>query len=137
MNTRVLVVEDNKDLLELLSRTLQFFGFQVTGARNGVDAVAMALSERPAVILMDVVMPKMDGLEALSQIRANPQTREIPVLALTAWMSPTSREVYRARGFNDYLAKPFKQEALLTAIGQLLSDADKQSAASELIDRPN
>jgi two-component system cell cycle response regulator DivK len=131
MKTQLLVVEDNEDLLELMTRQLHFLGFQVTAAKNGMEAVAMALSEQPNVILMDIVMPKMDGFEAVSQIRANPKTREIPVLAVTAWVTPNSRQRYLASGFNDYIAKPFTHKDLLRAIGQLLRDTDKRSDACE------
>jgi two-component system cell cycle response regulator DivK len=141
MKTQLLVVEDNEDLLELMTRQLHFLGFQVTAAKNGMEAVAMALSEQPNVILMDIVMPKMDGFEAVSQIRANPKTREIPVLAVTAWVTPNSRQRYLASGFNDYIAKPFTHKDLLRAIGQLLRDTDKRSDAREptplSTDRPN
>ncbi len=134
MKVRVLVVEDNADLLELFSRQLEFLGFHVSVAKNGVEAVATALSEHPDVILMDIVMPGMDGLEAVSQIRADPKTREIPVLAVTGWVSShNSRHTYRARGFNDYIAKPFTHKDLLSAIRQLLTDTDKRSEGSEMI----
>ncbi len=141
MKTQLLVVEDNEDLLELMTRQLQFLGYQVTAAKNGMEAVVMALSEQPDVILMDIVMPKMDGFEAVSQIRANPKTREIPVLAVTAWVAPNSRQRYLASGFSDYIAKPFTHKDLLRAIGQLLRDTDKRSDARESTplstDRPN
>ena len=118
---RLLLVEDHQDLLDLLSRQLQFFGFQVATARDGAEAVAMAGSERPDLILMDVVMPKMDGCEALSRIRANPDTCQIPVLALTAWLCPTSQKRFLAQGFDAYIAKPFKQDDLLRAIEKVFS----------------
>jgi CheY-like chemotaxis protein len=118
------VVEDNEDLLDLFSLQLQFLGFQVSVAKNGVQAVAMALSEHPDVILMDIVMPKMDGLEAVSQIRANPKTRQIPILAVTGWVSSNSRQRYLASGFNDYIAKPFTHKDLLPIIRQLLRDTE-------------
>lgn len=124
MNARVLVVEDNEALLDLFSLQLQFLGFQVSVAKNGVQAVAMALSEHPDVILMDIVMPKTDGLKAVSQIRANPKTREIPILAVTGWVSSNSRQRYLASGFNDYIAKPFTHKDLLPVIRQLLRDTE-------------
>jgi CheY-like chemotaxis protein len=121
VKTRVLVAEDHGDILEVLSRQLQFLGYEVTGARNGIEAVAMALSQHPDVILMDVLMPKMDGLEAVSRIRENPATREIPVLAVTGWVSSGSRKEFLASGFNDYITKPFTHRELQNAIGKLLS----------------
>jgi CheY-like chemotaxis protein len=141
VKTRILVAEDNKELLDLLCLQLQFLGFQVSAAKNGREAVAMALTEHPDVILMDVVMPTMGGLEAVSRIRANPQTRDIPVLAVTAWMYPNSRQKYLASGFDEYIAKPFTHKELLPVIRQLLGDTDGQSEASELMapstDKPN
>jgi CheY-like chemotaxis protein len=131
MNLRVLVAEDHPDLLDLLSRQLWFCGYQVATAKNGAEAVAMAVSEHPDVILMDIVMPKMDGLEAVSQIRANPKTEDIPVLALTAWLSPNSRQNYMARGFNDCLSKPFTHDDLFRAIDQLLRVTEKRSEPSD------
>lgn len=141
MNLRVLVAEDHPDLLDLLSRQLRFYGYQVETAKNGAEAVATAVSDHPDVILMDIVMPKMDGFEAVFQIRGNPKTRDIPVLALTAWLSPNSRQNYMARGFNDCLSKPFTHEDLHRAIDRLLRDTVKQSEPSDLPayvpDRPN
>lgn len=141
LNPRVLIVEDNEDLCEILSRQLQFFSFQVTVAKHGMDGVAMAQSQQPDVILMDIVMPKMDGLEAVRQIRADPKTRDIPVLAVTAWLSPSSRQHYIARGFNECISKPFTRKDLVHAIGQLLREPDQRLEPSDLIapvpDRPN
>jgi len=141
MNLRVLVAEDHPDLLDLLSRQLRFCGYQVETAKNGAEAVATAVSDHPDVILMDIVMPKMDGFEAVFQIRGNPKTRDIPVLALTAWLSPNSRQNYMARGFNDCLSKPFTHEDLHRAIDRLLRDTVKRSEPSDLPaylpDRPN
>lgn len=122
---RLLLVEDHQELLDLLSRQLQFSGFQVATARDGAEAVAMAGSERPDLILMDVVMPKMDGFEALSRIRANPDTCRIPILALTAWLCPASRQRFSAQGFDGYIAKPFKQDDLLRAIETALGGDGK------------
>jgi len=122
VETRILVVEDNKDLLDLFSRQLQVLGFRVSVARNGAEGVAMARSEHPDVILMDIVMPEMDGLEAVSLIRANPSTRGIPVLAITGWISANSRQKFLASGFTDYIAKPFTHKELLCAIAKLPRD---------------
>jgi CheY-like chemotaxis protein len=125
------LVEDNKDLLDLLSRQLQFVGFQVSIAKNGAEAVAMAWSEHPDVILMDIVMPEMDGLEAVTRIRANPETQKIPVLAVTGWVSSNCRQSFLASGFTDYIAKPFTHNELLCAIEKLPRDsASGESHAS-------
>lgn len=141
MATRILVVEDNEDLLEILTRQLAYFGFEVTAAKNGAEGMAMALSRHPDAILMDIVMPKMDGLEAISRIRGNLQTRDIPVMAVTAWLSPDSQHEYKARGFDECISKPFAHKDLLLAIGQLLKGAERRSEPSDLghpiSDKPN
>ena len=124
MKTRVLLAEDHPDLCEVLSRQLQVLGYEVATAANGLDAVAMALSQHPDIILMDILMPKMDGLEAVSQLRGNPATRQIPVLAVTGWVTPGSREQFLVSGFNGCITKPFTYRDLQGAIGKLL-EAEK------------
>jgi CheY-like chemotaxis protein len=118
---------------EVLSRQLQFLGYEVTVARDGAEAVAMALSERPHVILMDILMPKMDGREAVSQIRENPEIRQIPVLAVTGWVSSGSRKEYLASGFDDYIAKPFTHKELQSAVAKLLRDSGEESDTGEFL----
>lgn len=125
MQIRVLMVEDNEDILAILSRHLQFVGYGVISAKNGVDAVAMAVSQHPDVIVMDVLMPKMDGLEAISQLRNHPVTRRIPVLAATGWLFSVDRQKYLACGFDDCIAKPFTRRDLHAAIEKLLRESDK------------
>jgi CheY-like chemotaxis protein len=125
MKTRVLVVEDNANMLELLSRQLECLDYEVIVAKNGLEALAIALSQQPDLIVMDVVMPKMDGLEAVSRIRDNPRTGNIPVLAATGWLYSTSREQYLASGFDDFLAKPFTHRELHVAIERLLNQSEK------------
>jgi two-component system, cell cycle response regulator DivK len=119
VSTTILVVEDNEDLLDLFARQLQWLGFRVSVAKNGAAAAAMALSEGPELILMDISMPGMDGFEAISQIKANPRTRHIPVLAVTGWMCSHSRRKFLASGFNGYLGKPFTLKELICAIEKL------------------
>jgi len=132
MKKRVLVAEDNKDMLELLCRQLDFLSYDVMAARNGLEAVALALSQHPDVIVMDILMPEMDGLEAFSLIRDNPKTREIPILAATAWVDLFfSRDKYLKSGFDGYIAKPFTLGDFQNAIGKLLRDSLEGSVTGE------
>ncbi len=132
MKTRVLVAEDNKDVLELLCRQLDFLGYNVMAARNGLEAVALALFQHPDVIVMDILMPEMDGLEAVSLIRDNPKTREIPILATTAWVDfSSSRDKYLKSGFDGYIAKPFTLRDFQNAIGKLLRNSPEGSVTGE------
>jgi two-component system, cell cycle response regulator DivK len=130
MSTQILVVEDNEDLLDVFARQLHWMGFRVSVAKNGAAAVTMALSEHPELILMDISMPGMDGFEAVSQIKANPKTRDIPVLAVTGWMCSYSRQRFLASGFNGSIGKPFTHKELLCALEKLpKGNANGQSDA--------
>ena len=103
---RVLVVEDNDKNLKLTRDLLEFAGFAVEVATTGEEAVAQAERSVPDLILMDLQLPGIDGHEALAQLRANPDTREVPVVALTASAMPMDRERAISAGFDGFLEKP-------------------------------
>jgi two-component system, cell cycle response regulator DivK len=117
----VLLAEDNEATAELTKRILEMFGYQVTVARNGLEAVEKAVAELPDVIVMDIHMPVMDGLEAASRIRNEPRTRSIPILAATAKAMYRDKEKCLASGCNDYIAKPFTHTQLIASIKRLLN----------------
>jgi CheY-like chemotaxis protein len=117
---KILIVEDHGDTREVLEHQLEFLGYEATIAQNGLEAVALAESESPDLIIMDVMLPKMNGLEATHQIRNNPKTRSIPILAATAKAMPGDREKCLTAGFDAYLAKPFTHVELGHAIDGLL-----------------
>lgn len=117
---RVLLAEDDEANILSLLNYLEAYHFQVMLARNGLEAVKMAKQHQPDVILMDIQMPEMDGLEAIIQIRADLQSRYIPIIALTALAMPGDLERCLNAGANDYLAKPVKLKQLLQKIIQLL-----------------
>lgn len=117
---KILLVDDEEPNRDFLSRRLAKRGFVVVEAVNGVDACTKAGSERPDIILMDVNMPVLDGLQATQQIRANPDTRQIPIIALTALAMAGDRERLLAAGCDDYESKPIELPQLLTKIQTLL-----------------
>jgi len=102
----VLLVEDNESNLEMLSAYLHIKSFKVSTARNGIEAIRLARECQPDVILMDVQMPEMDGLEATRQLRQDPALRFTPIIALTALAMPGDRERCLEAGMDDYLSKP-------------------------------
>jgi PAS domain S-box-containing protein len=113
---KVLLVEDNELNSDMLSRRLQRAGYAVVVASDGADGVAKAISEQPDLILMDISLPIMDGWEATQQIKANPQTAHIPIIALTAHAMAGDREKALAAGCNDYDTKPVELPRLLGKI---------------------
>ena len=121
MKKRILLVEDNNDALEIFAHALNFLGYETTFARNGIEAVDLAGTENPDLIMMDIMLPKMNGFEATSQIRNNPKTRFIPILAATARALPGDREKCLRAGCDGYLAKPFTHKELGHAIERLLN----------------
>jgi CheY-like chemotaxis protein len=89
----LLVVEDIPDILRLLDATLKFKGYRVVTARNGQEALEVIQRERPAIIITDILMPKMDGFSLVHRLRINPETRDIPVVFLTATMLPRGQGI--------------------------------------------
>ncbi|ASY71074.1 response regulator [Sinorhizobium fredii] len=119
--TRILLVEDNEMNRDMLSRRLSRRGFDVLIAENGKDGVEIAASERPDLILMDMSLPVMDGWEATRQIKANPVTCGIPVIALTAHAMASDRDMALDAGCDDYDSKPVDLPQLVRKIEQLLT----------------
>jgi len=120
MKKKILIVDDNEDLHNMVQMALKDT-YQTLAARNGEEAVGQAIIEVPDLILMDLMMYEMSGLEAIRLIRHNPTTRSIPIIAITAELSDTvEAECYRI-GCNDFLAKPFTYEQLVSRIEKLLN----------------
>jgi CheY-like chemotaxis protein len=120
---KLLLVEDNEMNRDMLSRRLQRRGFQVVMAMDGAQGVAMATSEKPDLILMDMSLPVIDGWEATRQIKANPSTRQIPVIAITSHAMADDRRRALEAGCDDYDTKPVELDRLLTKIEGLLPRA--------------
>lgn len=118
--SKVLLVEDNEMNRDMLSRRLERKGFDVVYAQDGSVAVELAGSEHPALILMDMSLPVMDGWEATRRIKADPQTKDIPVIALTAHAMAGDREKAIEAGCEDYDTKPVDFPRLLGKIETLI-----------------
>jgi len=113
---KILLVEDNEMNRDMLSRRLQRRGYEVVVAVDGRQGIAMAASEAPALILMDMSLPEVDGWDATRQIKAAPATQAIPVIALTAHAMSGDREKAMAAGCDDFDVKPVDFERLLGKI---------------------
>jgi len=113
---RVLVVEDNEKNMKLFRDLLQAIGYTPLEANTGEDAIEVALAEQPALVLMDVQLPGIDGVEALTRLREDERTAAIPVLALTAQAMSGDRERFLEAGFDGYLSKPIDVGELLRTV---------------------
>lgn len=113
---KILLVEDNEMNRDMLSRRLIRRGYDVVIAVDGQQGVDLSVSEQPAVILMDMSLPLIDGWEATRRVKANPATRHIPVIALTAHAMAGDREQAMAAGCDDYDTKPIELTRLLPKI---------------------
>ena len=117
----ILYVEDNEDNIYMLSNRLQREGFGIVIARNGQEGVKLAHSERPALIIMDLVLPGMDGFEATRQLRASDDTCHIPVIALSASVLPEHQHHAIDAGCDDFEIKPVDFPRLLGKIDRLIN----------------
>jgi two-component system cell cycle response regulator DivK len=117
---RIMIIEDNVDNRLLLNAILGD-AFSVTEHSNGPDGLAALVTEQPEIVLLDISLPGMDGVEVLRHIRADPAYRQLPVIAFTAHAMSDDRARYLAHGFDDYITKPIVDETiLLGSIGRLL-----------------
>jgi two-component system cell cycle response regulator DivK len=126
--TKILLVEDNEMNRDMLSRRLLRKGFEVVMAADGGQAVNMAETELPDLILMDMSLPVIDGWEATRRIKASEATKKIPVIALTAHAMAGDREQALAAGCDDYDTKPIDLERLLPKIQRFLPPAPAPAA---------
>ena len=118
--SKILYVEDNEDSVFMLSWWLTRMGFQVLIAGDGREGIALARSERPDLILMDLSLPVLDGWQATRALKAAPETRAIPIIALTAHAMDGDREKALHSGADDYDTKPLRSTQLLAKIRALL-----------------
>ena len=116
----VLVAEDNEDNRLIATTMLRHSGYRVIEATTGVEALHMARTAHPALILMDVGMPEMDGWEASRTLKSDPDTRDIVILAFTAHALPADREQAARAGCDGYLAKPVEPLRLIREVGRAL-----------------
>jgi len=117
----ILVVEDNERNLKLLRDVLEYAGYDVRVARTGEDGVTLAVKEPPDLVLMDLQLPGIDGMEALRRLRENPRTADIPVVAVTAQAMKQDRERALDAGFNGYVEKPISVRAFPGQVRRFLS----------------
>ena len=116
MKKTILIADDDEKSVKLLRDVLRASGYSVAVARDGREAVALAQERKPALILMDIRMPVMDGVAAMKKLRADPKTRGIPIIAITAHAMHGDKERFLWQGFDDFLTKPLDIHMLLERV---------------------
>ena len=116
----VLIVEDNEKNMKLARDVLQAKGYQTLEAVTGEEGVKLARERKPDLVLMDIQLPGINGIEAFKQIRGEASTKNIPVVALTASVTPTDRSAINAAGFDAFLSKPINLKEFLDTIKRLV-----------------
>lgn len=125
----VLIVEDVPNILELLTITLQFKGYPVLAASNGEEALRLIEQQRPALIITDILMPKMDGFQLVQKLRTNPPTSQIPIIILSAtYVTPEDREFALRLGAARFLEKPVDTEDFLLTVAEVLTSGISSSS---------
>jgi two-component system, cell cycle response regulator DivK len=123
----ILIVEDNANNRMLVRDVLQSRGYQTAEAETAEDALTLARAARPALILMDIQLPGMNGMDALVRLRADASTRDIPVMAVTASAMTHDRHKIMAAGFDAYQSKPLNVREFIEAVRTVLSARDQRS----------
>lgn len=119
----ILIVEDNEKNMKLARDVLQSKGYATLEAVTGEDGVRIAIERKPDLVLMDIQLPGISGIEALRQVRANPGCARIPVVAFTASVTPTDRSQISAAGFDGFLSKPINLKEFLDTVKRMLERA--------------
>ena len=118
----LLIVEDIPNILDLLEMTLKFQGYPVLTARNGEEALEILAKQKPALIITDILMPKLDGFAFVQKVRTNPETQKIPVIFLSAtYVTPDDRSFALRLGASRFIEKPIDTEEFLLTIAELLN----------------
>jgi len=123
MRNKILVVDDDAELVELVSFNLKQAGFSVTAASNGVDAIKKARSSAPDLIVLDIMMPELDGFAVCEILRRDSSTASIPIMMLTALSSELGRMAGLGSGASDFITKPFSPRLLIARVQELLTKA--------------
>jgi CheY-like chemotaxis protein len=116
----ILIVEDNEKNRRLVRDALQFRGFRTIECERGEDALPLAREQSPALVLMDIQLPGINGIEALGQLRGDPVTRQIPVMAVTASAMSQDRQKIMAAGFDAYHSKPISLKTFVSEVTALI-----------------
>jgi DNA-binding response OmpR family regulator len=131
MPSRVLFIEDEDEIVELMRMRLEAAGFTFTSACNGEEGLVKAQKDKPDIILLDIIMPKVDGLTVCRKLKTDGATKNIPVIMISAAGSKEMQEKCREAGAQDFIRKPFEASELLIKITDYLKKKEAQDAQKE------
>lgn len=132
-NIKILLVDDEPDILEIVGYNLSNEGYRISTAKNGVEAVKKAKTEQPQLIILDVMMPEMDGIEACEQIRKIPNLQETIITFLTARGEDYSQVAGFDAGADDYITKPIKPKVLVSKVKALLRRIKEEEGSNNIV----
>lgn len=115
----ILVVDDTADILDILTRQLRYAGHDVISAVNGIEGIASARAHMPDLIVMDLIMPMLNGWEAIKELKADARCADLPIVAISAHVLTETKEQTRAAGCDAFISKPFTMLELLTTVDAL------------------
>jgi len=121
---KILIIEDHADMRELLTWQVELMGFAALAAKQGAEGLQKAQSERPDLIILDIMMPGMDGWQAAQELKANSATKDIPILAATALFRDVDLKTCMDSGCNGYIVKPFTFQELQAKVKELIPAVD-------------
>jgi CheY-like chemotaxis protein len=127
MAARILVVDDDPSIVKLLTLNLEIEGYEVVSAANGREALEAVAEHDPDLVVCDVMMPVMNGLEVVSRLKRDDETKDLPVVMLSAKAQELDVAHGKATGADEYVTKPFDPEDLLTVVAKLLKSSTKKS----------
>lgn len=133
MGKRILIIDDEPDLIALLRANLKSEDFEVESAKDGETGLRLAMKDPPHVVVLDLMLPGIDGLEVCRRLRNNPRTADLPIIMLTAKAAEVDRIVGLRVGADDYVTKPFSPKELVARVQALLRRATKPKASTSVI----
>jgi two-component system phosphate regulon response regulator PhoB len=133
MSKRILIVEDEPDVVDLIQINLKALGFQITTVDNGADALTKVQFQRPDLIILDLMIPKLSGLEVCKTLKKNSETAAIPIIILTAKSEEVDRIVGLELGADDYVTKPFSPRELALRVQSVLRRGTEKEASNEIL----
>ncbi len=125
MRPKILVIEDNEQNLYLVTFILEKNGYEVIAAVDGKKGISTAIAEKPDLILLDIQLPVMDGYTVINELKKDPATSVIPVVAVTSFAMPGDREKAMSMGFSGYLEKPINPDTFMSQIKQFLKYSER------------